>query len=84
VTHRATPDFWACYRALPSKVQSTGDRAFSLLKTDPRHASLHFKKVDRYWSAGVGLHHRALGVDVPDGVVWLWSGTHADYDKLVG
>jgi len=32
----------------------------------------------------VGSHHRALAVEVTDGLVWFWIGTHADYDKLLG
>lgn len=82
--HRAAPDFWVCYRALPLPVQSQADRAFALLKTDPRHASLHFKKVGKFWSARVGIHYRAVGMDSSDGVLWFWIGSHADYDKLVG
>jgi hypothetical protein len=57
-------DFWACYRALPDPVQSLADKAFELLKTDPRHPSLYFKKVDKFWSVRVGIHYRALGVDL--------------------
>ncbi len=60
------------------------DKAFGLLKAEPRHPSLHFKKVGRLWSARVGLHHRALGVETSDGVLWFWIGTHAEYDGLVG
>ncbi len=26
----------------------------------------------------VGLRYSALGVDVSDGVVWFWIGTHAE------
>jgi len=66
------------------KVQSLADKAFALLKTDPRHPSLHFKKVDRFWSARVGIQYRALGVDMTDGVLWFWIGSHADYDRPVG
>jgi hypothetical protein len=84
VIHRATPDFWTCYRALPAQVQSAADKAFALLKADPRHPSLHFKKIDRFWSARIGLHYRALGVDIAEGVLWFWIGTHAEYDRLVG
>jgi hypothetical protein len=65
-------------------VQTLADRAFALLKADPRHPSLHIKKVGRFWSARVGLHHRAIGVEAPDAVLWFWIGTHADYDNLVG
>jgi hypothetical protein len=32
----------------------------------------------------VGLRHRAVGVEGPDGVNWFWIGTHADYSKLIG
>lgn len=82
MTHRAAPEFWACYRALPLEIRRIADKCFDLLKADGRHPSLHFKKAGRFWSVRVGLHHRALGVDVPDGVLWFWIGGHADYDRL--
>lgn len=81
--HFASPAFWASYRALPSETQRLADRSFELLKANPSHPSLHFKKVGRFRSARVGLYYRALGVEVPDGVVWFWVGTHAEYDKLI-
>jgi hypothetical protein len=84
VNHHASPDFWDRYRALPASVQELADKSFALLKADPRHPSLHFKKVGRFRSARVGLHYRAVGVEAPDGLVWFWIGTHAEYDKLVG
>jgi hypothetical protein len=83
VIHRAAPDFWVCYHALPVAVQVLADKAFALLKADPRHPALCFKKVDKFRSARVGIHYRVLGVDVPDGVLWFWIGSHADYDRLV-
>jgi len=81
--HRASPDFWIAYRALPTAVQELADRAFQLLKQDPKHPSLHFKKVGRYWSARVGIHYRAVGVQTADGVLWFWIGPHGAYDLLV-
>ena len=80
----ASPDFWAAYRALPVEVQSLADKSFALLKSDSRHPSLHLKRVGEFFSVRVGSHYRALGVSVADGVSWLWIGTHADYDKIVG
>jgi len=53
-----------------------------MLKADPRHPSLHFKKLGKHWSVRVGAHHRAIAVQVDDGMYWIWIGTHADYDKL--
>ncbi len=82
--HFASPDFWACYKALPQPVQDLADKNFALLKKDSHHPSLHFKKVGRFRSVRVGLYHRALGTEVPGGVLWFWIGNHRDYDKLLG
>jgi hypothetical protein len=30
----------------------------------------------------VGDHYRAVGVQSPDGIIWFWIGTHAEYDRL--
>ena len=56
------------------------DEKYELLKADPRHPSLHFKRIGSVWSVRAGLHYRALGHDVPDGIQWFWIGTHAEYD----
>jgi hypothetical protein len=82
--HHATPDFWACYRKLPSEVQALADKSFALLSDNPRHPSLHFKKVGRFWSARIGLEHRALAVEGSEGLVWFWIGVHDEYDRIVG
>lgn len=68
--------------ALPEEIQTLADKSYDLLKNDPRHPSLHFKKLGKFWSARVGLHHRALAVEVEDGMLWVWIGTHAEYDRL--
>jgi hypothetical protein len=81
--HSASPRFWALYEALPGAIRDLADKSFALLKSDPRHPSLHFKKIDRFWSVRVGAHYRALGIDLDGGVYWIWIGTHADYDKLI-
>ena len=87
MNHRATPRFWRCYEALPEEIRRVADRSFDLLKRDPRHPSLHFKRIGRFRSVRIGLHHRALAVEAPadsaTGLVWFWIGSHADYDRLV-
>ena len=80
--HSATPRFWAAYERLPPAIQKLADANFALLKSDPRHPSLQFKKVGKYWSARVGLRYRALAVEADDAFVWI--GSHADYDRLIG
>uniref|UniRef100_Q07NX2 Type II toxin-antitoxin system HigB family toxin n=1 Tax=Rhodopseudomonas palustris (strain BisA53) TaxID=316055 RepID=Q07NX2_RHOP5 len=81
--HTATPRFWAAYDELPAPIKKLADAHFALLKSDPRHPSLHFKKVGSYWSARVGLRFRALAVETDGGFVWFWIGSHADYDRLI-
>jgi hypothetical protein len=83
VRHFASPAFWEAYRKLPDRVRELADKNYELLKSDPKHPSLHFKKIGRLWSVRVGMHYRALGVDVEDGVLWFWIGSHTDYDKLI-
>ena len=81
--HRATPEFWEMYAKLPLNIQQLADKNFQLLKADPRHPSLHFKKIGGMWSARVGAHYRALGFDHEGGVLWFWIDSHAEYDKMM-
>ena len=84
MTHHAAPSFWRCYEGLPEPVRVLADKQFELLRSNAHHPSLHFKRVGRFHSVRVGAHYRALGVDVPDGILWFWIGTHAEYDRVVG
>jgi len=81
--HRANPRFWAHYKSLPEEVRQLADRCYALLRQDPRHPSLHFKKIGRFWSARVGIHYRAVAVESGSELVWFWIGTHAEYDQLL-
>lgn len=80
--HRTTDQFWQRYQTLPSDVQSSADKSFQLLKENPRHPSLQLKKVGNFWSARVGLAHRALAVEDDAGFIWVWIGSHADYERI--
>jgi hypothetical protein len=83
VKHRASRRFWKLYEDLPEDVRKLADEKYELLKSDPHHPSLHFKRIGRIWSVRAGQRYRALGHDVADGVQWFWIGTHSDYDKLI-
>ena len=86
MNHRTLPRFWEDYKQLPKDIQALADKNFELLKYDPHHPSLHFKKVNirkQLWSVRIGTQYRALGMEKPDGIVWFWIGSHADYDKLL-
>jgi len=74
------------YEGLPGDVQRTADKYFVLLKSDPRHPSLHLKKIGDLWSVRAGIHYRAIGMDAPSeerGVLWIWIGSHAEYDRFI-
>ena len=81
--HRTTDKFWERYQALSEDVRNLADKSFELLKENPRHPSLQFKKVGNFRSARVGLAHRALAVEDDIGFVWVWIGSHADYERIV-
>jgi hypothetical protein len=87
MTSKASRRFWKCYAELPEPVQRLAVKNYRLWQDNPTHPSLDFKKLggttDRF-SVRVGEHYRALGRLVPGGVEWVWIGSHADYDKLVG
>jgi hypothetical protein len=84
--HYASSRFWERFGALPLAVQNLARESYALLRRDPAHHSLHFKKVKngQYRSVRIGYQYRALGVPVPGGVQWFWIGSHAEYDRLLG
>ncbi|MEO6334222.1 MAG: hypothetical protein ABIO91_04490 [Pyrinomonadaceae bacterium] len=84
--HFTLPRFWKCYRELPREIQLLADKNYGLLKSNPAHPSLSFKKIgsDKHvWSVRVGIRYRALGVERSDGIFWFWIGAHAEYDRLI-
>ena len=83
MNHFALGEFWERYERLPKPVRRRADRNYELLKTNPSHPSLHFKRAGRYWAVRVGLHYRALAVPDGDDLVWFWIGSHAEYDRLL-
>ena len=82
--HYASRKFWESYDKLPTVIRVRADKNFQLLQTNPTHSSLHFKAIGKYRSVRVGPRYRALGVEVEDGVLWFWIGSHAEYDKMLG
>ena len=48
--HRATRRFWTCFADLPDSTQELARKNFTLLERNPRHPSLHFKKVGKFGS----------------------------------
>jgi hypothetical protein len=83
MNHHASSAFWDCYRRLPSEIQQVADKNYELLRRNPEHPSLHFKKAGAYRSVRVGIAYRALGVEDGNAVIWFWIGSHDEYERLI-
>jgi hypothetical protein len=73
---------------LPADIRERADKQFALLKANPRHPSVQFKKLsDRggqeLWSARVTLKHRALAVKLDDDYIWFRIGEHDIYEAMI-
>ena len=82
----ARKQFWDCYDALPADVQALAHKTFDLWRRNPKHPSLHFKRVHStspLYSARIGRHWRALGLSEAGTMYWFWIGTHSEYDKII-
>ena len=81
---RATPSFWRALRALSKPDQAAARRAYRQFVADPSHNSLRFKKLaghESLWSVRVTLSVRAVGHREGDTIIWVWIGTHAEFDN---
>lgn len=86
--HRAHADFWNDYWALPENIRERAKKQFTLLRANPRHPSLQFKKLterggQELWSARVTLKYRALAVKIGEDYVWFWIGEHNAYEAVI-
>jgi hypothetical protein len=58
-----------------------------LFAENPGHPSLRFKKpggYDHVWSVRINEQYRAVGERRGDTVVWVWIGSHNEFDNLFG
>jgi len=81
--HRATARFWKLLDHLPEPIQTVARKNFELLKDNPSHPSLHFKKVGKLWSVRAGLNYRALAIEDGADFIWVWIGHHDEYMRLL-
>jgi len=81
--HKTSARFWSGFNNLPFTVQSLARKNFKILKENPQHPSLHFKKVGKLWSARVSNNYRAVAVQDGSDFNWVWIGSHREYEKLI-
>ena len=83
----ATRRFRELFQALPSDVQNLAVKNYRLWQRNPNHPSLRFRRLqgsEERFSIRVGDHYRALGRLAGEKMIWVWIGSHSDYDRLVG
>jgi hypothetical protein len=82
----ATRRFRDLLQSFPPNIQNLARKNYELWRRNPAHPSLHFRRLkgskDRY-TIRIGDHYRALGLLNSDTVIWVWIGTHEDYNQLV-
>lgn len=86
--HYASAAFWKCHDQLPEHIQQLAKKNYELLKANPAHPSVNFKKLTgtgkhQYVSARVGDHYRAIAILKDGDALWVWIGSHEDYNKLL-
>jgi hypothetical protein len=83
VKNYTTKRFRAMRDALPDTARRAAFKAFDIFKTDPAHPSLDFQKVGDLYRVAFGNGYRAIAFkDEAGDLVWIFIGTHADYDKV--
>jgi len=81
--HKATSRFWKCFQQLPAIIKRHAEENFKLLKENPRHPSLHFKKAGKIWSVRIGLDYRAIAIEDGSDFIWVWVGSHDEYERMI-
>ena len=81
--HRASARFWTSLARLPEPIQRVARQNFELLKENPAHPSLHFKRIGNLWSARVGINYRAVAVEDGADFIWVWIGPHDEYQRMI-
>jgi plasmid maintenance system killer protein len=62
-------------------------RVYALFAQNPDHPSLRFKKLGGYahvWSVRINEQYRVVGERHGDTIIWVWVGTHNEFDSLFG
>jgi hypothetical protein len=79
-----TSEFWRTYGLLSPEAKALTRKAYRLWQDDMFYPSLHFKKVGKQlWSVRISKDYRALALKRGEDYVWIWVGTHREYDDLL-
>ncbi|HHN73051.1 MAG TPA: hypothetical protein ENK13_03075 [Thermopetrobacter sp.] len=78
--------YWAKFDELPDDIRRLAEENYQLWRQNRGHPRLRFKQVmdePKVFSFRVGLRHRTLGVETPDGhIAWFWVGSIDDFRRM--
>lgn len=83
---RTTDRFWKCYSELPESVKKEAKKAYQQFKKDPYYPGLNFKRIHSsrpIFSLRITKDYRAIGIQQDKNIIWIWIGSHSDYDLLL-
>jgi hypothetical protein len=72
------------YAGLPSDIKMAARKAFRSFRENQAHPSLHVERLRsdaRAWSVRVTLNYRAVAFRSGENWVWVWIGSHRDFDR---
>ena len=81
---RGNEIFWKLYRGLPIEVRITTGVAYQKFRQNPAHPGLQLERLrkdPRLWSVRVNRDYRAVARRYEDEWVWIWIGSHKDFDR---
>jgi hypothetical protein len=84
VTSRRTAEFWQLYRDLPEQIQRATRKAYQIFRKNPAHPALRLERLrsgPRAWSVRITRDYRAVALRTGDDWLWLWIGTHKEFDR---
>ena len=82
----ATERFRKMLQQLPEQIRRQAREAYKLFKQNPYHPSLRFKQIHPtkpVYSVRINIDYRAVGTRDGDEILWFWTGSHTEYEKLI-
>ncbi|HEY9079465.1 hypothetical protein [Magnetovibrio sp.] len=79
--------YWETFDDLPEDVRKLAEKNYQLWKDNPKNVGLRFKQIHPslpVYSFRVGLKHRTVGIETPDGkVAWFWVGSFNTFKSMI-
>ncbi|GAB6054387.1 hypothetical protein JCM17960_32070 [Magnetospira thiophila] len=80
--------YWDSFDDLPEEIRTLAEQTYRQWKQNPMTPGLRFKQIHQtqpIFSFRVGMKHRTVGVEAPDGtVVWFWVGSFKTFKAQTG